>query len=42
MNWEDAKKWAESVGGRLPTRREAALLFGNVPELFKEESYWTL
>lgn len=41
MAWEAAKKWAESAGGRLPTRKEAALLFANVPELFKEEAYWT-
>ena len=41
MAWDNAKKWAESIGGRLPTRKEQALLFANVPELFKEEAYWS-
>lgn len=41
LSWEMANEWAKSVGGRLPTRREAALLFANVPELFEEKSYWT-
>jgi hypothetical protein len=31
MTWPEAMKWAESTGGRLPTRREQALLFANVP-----------
>ena len=41
LAWEDAKKWAAEAGGRLPTRKEQALLFANVPELFKEEAYWS-
>ena len=41
MAWDDAKKWAAEAGGRLPTRKEQALLFANVPELFKEEAYWS-
>ena len=41
LPWEEAKKWAESIGGQLPTRKEQALLFANVPELFKEEAYWS-
>jgi hypothetical protein len=41
LTWQDAKKWAESVGGELPNRREAALLFANVPELFESAWYWT-
>jgi hypothetical protein len=41
LTYEEAIKWAESVGGALPTRREAALLFANVPELFGPYAYWT-
>jgi hypothetical protein len=41
MNWQDAKAWAESIGGTLPTRREQALCFANVPELFKKAWYWS-
>jgi len=41
MSWNDAMKWAESIGGTLPTRKEQALLFANVPELFKQEAYWS-
>jgi hypothetical protein len=41
MTWEEAKAWAESVGGALPTRKESALLFANVPECFDAAWYWT-
>jgi hypothetical protein len=41
INWADALKWAESIGGTLPTRKEQALLFANVPELFKPDWYWS-
>ena len=41
MTWDEAVNWAESTDGRLPTRREQAILFGNVPELFKKEWYWS-
>lgn len=41
MTWADAMKWAESTGGRLPTRAEQAVLYGNVPELFQKEAYWS-
>ena len=41
MSWQDAMKWAESTGGRLPTRKEQALLFANVPELFEKDWYWS-
>jgi hypothetical protein len=41
MTWEEAKKWTEAAGGILPTRKHAALLFANVPELFLERYYWT-
>jgi hypothetical protein len=41
MNWQDAKAWAESIGGTLPTRREQALCFANTPELFEKNWYWS-
>ena len=41
LSWDAAMKWAESTGGRLPTRKEQALLFANVPELFRQEAYWS-
>ncbi len=40
-NWEDSKKWAASVGGELPTRREQSMLFANLKELFKSAWYWS-
>lgn len=39
--WQEAKTWAESLGGRLPTRREQAVLFGNTPQLFERAWYWS-
>jgi hypothetical protein len=43
LTWPEALKWAASLGegARLPTRKEQALLFANVPELFREEAYWS-
>ena len=41
MTWKDAVEWAKSVGGDLPSRKEQALLFANVPELFQPECYWS-
>jgi hypothetical protein len=42
MPWEAAMKWAESLGGRLPNRRELRVLWANVPELFTtDEYYWS-
>lgn len=41
MTWGDAMEWAKGTGGTLPTRKEQALLFANVPELFKAEAYWS-
>ncbi len=41
LKWQDAVKWAESIGGTLPTRKEQALMFANVPELFQSEYYWS-
>lgn len=39
--WDDAKTWAESIGGELPTRREQSLLFANCGEGFKRDWYWS-
>ena len=46
-NWVGAKQQAAAleIDGHadftLPTRREQALLFANVPELFKKDWYWS-
>lgn len=47
-DWDAMTKWAAadvSVDGikdyTLPFRKEQALAFANVPELFKPESYWS-
>src|ERR1700723_4785278 len=46
-DWETAGKWATglSVEGHndlgVPFRKEQALCFANVPELFKQEYYWS-
>ena len=39
--WNDAKEWAESVGGELPDRVEGALLFATAKDEFEEDWYWT-
>lgn len=39
--WADAKAWAEGLGGRLPTRREQSILFGNLKDQFQETWYWS-
>lgn len=42
MQWKDALAWAESIGGELPTRFEAALLYANLQGQFDTDSYhWT-
>ena len=41
LNWEKAKEWATEQGGHLPTRREQAMLYANLPEQFKPEWYWS-
>ncbi|RQZ57477.1 DUF1566 domain-containing protein [Burkholderia cepacia] len=40
-NFTDAKAWAASIGGELPTRREQSLLFANLPEQFERDWYWS-
>ncbi|MBN8493420.1 MAG: DUF1566 domain-containing protein [Burkholderiales bacterium] len=39
--WKDAMAWAESVGGQLPTRPVAAMLFANAKDQFEEAWHWT-
>lgn len=41
MNWVNALKWAASVGGELPTRREQSLLYANLKDQFKPTGYWS-
>ena len=41
INWEDAKAWAESIGGELPDRVESALLFATMKDHFKPVWHWT-
>jgi hypothetical protein len=43
LNWKDAKAWAHSVGGQLPTRRESALLYAQVFDKVEVDAgwYWT-
>ena len=47
IDWNAAGEWAKAldVDGwkdfSLPTRKEQALCFANVPELFQERAYWS-
>ena len=41
LTWAQAKEWATSVGGELPTRREQSLLFANLKEGFEGTWYWS-
>lgn len=44
MMWKDALQHASTAGDgqwRVPTRRELALCYANVPELFAKEWHWT-
>ena len=40
-NWSGAQDWAAEQGGELPTRREQALLFANLPGHFEKQWYWS-
>jgi hypothetical protein len=40
-NWEAAKRFASTVGGELPTRREQYQLYANLKEEFKGQHYWS-
>ncbi|MGL5184935.1 DUF1566 domain-containing protein [Herbaspirillum huttiense] len=39
--WEEAKAWADSIGGELPKRREQSLLFANLKAEFESAWYWS-
>lgn len=42
VTWDEAKAWASSVGGDLPTRREQAVMFGNRREgQYQARWYWS-
>jgi len=41
ITWDKAKEWAASINGELPTRREQALLYANLPEQFEKTWYWS-
>jgi hypothetical protein len=41
MPWKQACEWAIKMGGELPTRMDALVLWQNVPKEFKEAYYWT-
>ena len=41
VDWQGALTWAQNLGGDLPTRREQALLYANLPEEFQLDWYWS-
>ena len=41
LDWEAACAWAQTVGGTLPTRPVAAMLFANAKAQFEEAWHWT-
>lgn len=43
LNWKRAAEWAAALGdgATLPTRREQAVLYANLPEHFKADWYWS-
>lgn len=42
MKWDAAEAWAKSVGGELPSRFEAALLYANLRDQFDTSKWhWT-
>lgn len=47
LSWENARSWASNLtpyagrSWRPPTRRDQAILYGNAPELFAKEWYWS-
>jgi len=41
MTWEEALKWAEKVGGALPTRQEQALIFANCKPHLEGVYHWS-
>ena len=41
ITWPNAQDWAAEHGGELPTRREQALLYANLPGQFAKTWYWS-
>jgi hypothetical protein len=41
LTWKQARDWAESIHGRLPTRREQHLLIANLKNEFQRDWYWS-
>jgi hypothetical protein len=41
LTWPQAMEWAQGVGGELPQRPVAALLFANARDQFEREWHWT-
>ena len=41
VTWQQAKDWAASARGELPTRQEQALLYANVKREFQPRWYWS-
>ncbi|WP_431512587.1 DUF1566 domain-containing protein [Variovorax sp. DAIF25] len=41
MPWDDAMKWAASIGGTLPDRQEQALLFANCKPHLEGAWHWS-
>jgi len=41
VTFKQAQEFAKATGGDLPTRREQALLFANLPEQFEKTWYWS-
>jgi hypothetical protein len=41
LTWKQAMAWAQSAGGRLPSRPIAALLYANARKTIEPDWYWT-
>ncbi|MBY0469149.1 MAG: DUF1566 domain-containing protein [Burkholderiaceae bacterium] len=41
LDWQKAKAWAHGVGGELPTRPVASMLYANAKAQFEPSWYWT-
>lgn len=41
VQWEEAKEWAASIDGELPTRQEQSLLFANLKDQFTPNWHWS-
>lgn len=41
MTWQQATEWATQLGGLLPTRPIAAMLFANAKSLLRPGWHWT-